>query len=215
MDIARLKQLAGIGENPHFISMPNPRQEFARRHHEKMKLSMNESKPQKLELKKLAYATGDLAPVLSKDNVEYHYNVLSNGYVNRYNNGEGDADFNYGGAMLHNLFWEQLQKPSSANKPQGAIKELIEHRFGDMKSFVDEMIATAMTIQGSGWVYLSKSGELKTTPNQSYKTDILMPIDMWEHSFTDYTPAKDAKGKYIKAVMSIIDWDQINVRMGK
>ena len=215
MDIARLKQLAGIGENPHFISMPNPRQEFARRHHEKMKLSMNESKPQKLELKKLAYATGDLAPVLSKDNVEYHYNVLSNGYVNRYNNGEGDADFNYGGAMLHNLFWEQLQKPSSANKPQGAIKELIEHRFGDMKSFVDEMIATAMTIQGSGWVYLSKSGELKTTPNQSYKTDILMPIDMWEHSFTDYVPAKDAKGKYIKAVMSIIDWDQINVRMGK
>ena len=215
MDIARLKQLAGIGENPHFISMPNPRQEFARRHHEKMKLSMNESKPQKLELKKLAYATGDLSPVLSKDNVEYHYNVLSNGYVNRYNNGEGDADFNYGGAMLHNLFWEQLQKPSSANKPQGAIKELIEHRFGDMKSFVDEMISTAMTIQGSGWVYLSKSGELKTTPNQSYKTDILMPIDMWEHSFTDYTPAKDAKGKYIKAVMSIIDWDQINVRMGK
>jgi len=92
---------------------------------------------------------------------------------------------------------------------------LIEHRFGDMKSFVDEMIATAMTIQGSGWVYLSKSGELKTTPNQSYKTDILMPIDMWEHSFTDYTPAKDAKGKYIKAMMTIIDWNQINMRMGK
>jgi len=121
MDIARLKQLAGIGENPHFISMPNPRQEFARRHHEKMKLSMNESKPQKLELKKLAYATGDLSPVLSKDNVEYHYNVLSNGYVNRYNNGEGDADFNYGGAMLHNLFWEQLQK-ADGSKPEGAIK---------------------------------------------------------------------------------------------
>ena len=37
----------------------------------------------------------------------------------------------------------------------------------------------AMGIQGSGWVYLSKSGDIKTTPNQSYKTDILMPIDMW------------------------------------
>ena len=85
-------------------------------------------------------------------------------------------------------------------KPEGAIKELIEHRFGDLKSFIDEMTKTAMTIQGSGWVYLSKSGELKTTPNQSYKTDILMPIDMWEHSFTDYIPAKDAKAKYIKAM---------------
>jgi hypothetical protein len=81
MDIARLKQLAGIGENPHFIQMPNPRKEFALRHHERMKLSMNESKPEKLELKKLAYETKDLAPVLSKDNVEYHYNILSNGYV--------------------------------------------------------------------------------------------------------------------------------------
>ena len=139
---------------------------------------------------------------------------MSNGYVTRYNNKEGDPDFNYGGAMLHNLFWEQLQK-ADGSKPEGAIKELIEHRFGDMSSFVDEMIKTAMTIQGSGWVYLSKSGELKTTPNQSYKTDILMPIDMWEHSFTDYIPAKDAKGKYIKAMMTIIDWNQINMRMGK
>ena len=31
MDIARLKQLAGIGENPHFIQMPNPRKEFAQK----------------------------------------------------------------------------------------------------------------------------------------------------------------------------------------
>ena len=31
----------------------------------------------RLELTKLPYNTGDLAPILSKDNVEYHYNVLS------------------------------------------------------------------------------------------------------------------------------------------
>ena len=39
----------------------------------------------KLEVAKLPYKTGDLAPVLSKDNVEYHYNILTKGYVNRYN----------------------------------------------------------------------------------------------------------------------------------
>ena len=137
---------------------------------------------------------------------------MSNGYVTRYNNKEGDPDFNYGGAMLHNLFWEQLQK-ADGSKPEGAIKELIEDKFGDLNSFVDEMIKTAMTIQGSGWVYLSKSGELKTTPNQSYKTDILMPIDMWEHSFMDYIPAKDAKKKYVESMMRIIDWEQINQRL--
>ena len=80
----------------------------------------------KLEVVKLPYKTGDLAPVLSKDNVEYHYNVLTKGYVNRYNAKEGDPKFNYGGAKLHNLFWVQLKKPAGANQPTGAIKELIE-----------------------------------------------------------------------------------------
>ena len=69
----------------------------------------------KLVLEKLPYKISDLAPILSQDNVEYHYNVLSNGYVDRYNNREGDPDFNYGGAMLHNIFWQQLQAPKGTN----------------------------------------------------------------------------------------------------
>jgi Fe-Mn family superoxide dismutase len=167
----------------------------------------------KLEVAKLPYKTGDLAPVLSKDNVEYHYNVLTKGYVNRYNAKEGDPKFNYGGAKLHNLFWVQLKKPTGSNLPTGAIKELIEEKHKSYNEFKDKLVREAMTIQGSGWVYLSKSGELKTTPNQSYKTDILMPIDMWEHSFTDYIPAKDAKKKYLQNVCKIINWDVINNRI--
>ena len=170
-------------------------------------------RPSKLVLERLPYGTADLAPVLSKDNVEYHYNVLSNGYVTRYNNGEGDPDFNYGGAMLHNIFWQQLQAPKGTNRPTGAIKELIEEKYKSFAEFLDAVIIKSMSIQGSGWVYLSKSGEIKTTPNQSYKTDILMPIDMWEHSFMDYMPAKDAKKKYITAVMRIINWSVINDRL--
>jgi superoxide dismutase len=40
-----------------------------------------------------------------------------------------------------------------------------------------------------------------------------MPIDMWEHSFMDYMPAKDAKKKYITAVMRIVNWSVINDRL--
>ena len=65
-------------------------------------------RPKQLVLEKLPYKTSDLTPALSKENVEYHYDVLSRGYVDRYNNREGDPDFNYGGAMLHNIFWVQL-----------------------------------------------------------------------------------------------------------
>ena len=172
-----------------------------------------EAKETKLEVAKLPYNLGDLTPVLSKDNVDYHYNVLTKGYVNRYNSNEGDSKFNYGGAKLHNLFWTQLQKSKGSNIPVGNIKELIESKHENYKNFKEKLIKEAMSIQGSGWVYLSKSGELKTTPNQSYKTEILMPIDMWEHSFTDYIPAKDAKKRYLQNVFKIVNWEVINNRL--
>jgi superoxide dismutase, Fe-Mn family len=171
------------------------------------------NKPEKLTLEKLPYGISDLAPVLSKANVDYHYNVLSAGYVNRYNNKEGDPVFNYGGAMLHNIFWQQLQPPKGANLPTGTSKEFIDNNFKSYNNFKDELLKTAMTIQGSGWVYLSKSGKIKTTPNQSYQTDILLAIDMWEHSFTDYIPAKDAKKKYISNMLKIINWSVISDRL--
>jgi Fe-Mn family superoxide dismutase len=171
-------------------------------------------KEQSLVLEKLPYDMGDLSPVLSKDNVDYHYNVLSKGYVDRYNAGEGDPDFNYGGAKLHNLWWTQLKKPAGSNTPSGSILELIKDKYSDYKKFQEELVKTAMGIQGSGWVYLSKKGELKTTPNQSYKKDILMPIDMWEHSFSDYTTeGKECKKKYLTSVMKIINWEVINNRL--
>ena len=171
-------------------------------------------KEQELSLEKLPYKIGDLSPVLSKDNVDYHYNVLSKGYVDRYNAGEGDPDFNYGGAKLHNLWWTQLMKPAGSNTPSGSILELIKDKYSDYKKFQEELVKTAMGIQGSGWVYLSKKGELKTTPNQSFKKDILMPIDMWEHSFSDYTTqGKECKKKYLTSVMKIINWEVINNRL--
>ena len=177
-------------------------------------MNLFEKKLEEVTLMKLPYGTGDLAPVLSKDNVEYHYNVLSKGYVDRYNNKEGDPNFNYGGAMLHNLWWTQLQKPGGANAPTGPIKEFINDNFDNYNSFKDEVLLTAMKLQGSGWVYLSKNGQVKTTPNHTYKSDILMPIDMWEHSFSDYTKeGKECKKKYIQNMMRIINWDVINQRL--
>jgi Fe-Mn family superoxide dismutase len=167
----------------------------------------------KLEVVKLPFKMKDLSPVLSEANINYHYNVLTKAYVRRYNDGEGDADFNYGGAKLHNMFWLQLQAPRPGNKPTGEIKKLIESKHKTFDAFKKELIRSAMTIQGSGWVYVAKNGNIKTTPNQSYKTDILMPVDMWEHSFSDYVPAKDAKKKYIEGMMSIINWESINLRL--
>ena len=54
---------------------------------------LREAKEDQIQLAKLPYKMTELAPILSEDNVKYHYNVLTKGYVNRYNAGEGDPDF--------------------------------------------------------------------------------------------------------------------------
>jgi Fe-Mn family superoxide dismutase len=172
-----------------------------------------QSREKTMILEKLPYDKGDLAPVLSKDNVEYHYNVLSRGYVDRYNAGEGNTDFNYGGAKLHNLFWAQLQAPRGSNLPQGTIKEFINHHHKSFDVLIEETIKKAMTIHGSGWVIIMKNGEINTIPNQSYKANIAIAIDMWEHSFMDYIPAKNAKKKYITNIFKILNWSVINDRL--
>ncbi len=191
MDIETLKRLAGITGHEQ-MSMKSVEQEIAERRRETMR---------------------NVAPVLSKENVDYHYKVLSAGYVNRYNNKEGDPDFNYGGAKLHNLFWQQFKPAKESSTLDGPIEQTITANYGDLKGLTEKMVEAAMTIQGSGWVYMTKTGTIKTTPNQSFKTDVFMPIDMWEHSFMDYVPAKDAKKKYIESVMKLMDWDKLNRRL--
>mgnify|MGYP000439290978 FL=1 len=102
-------------------------------------LTEAKNREEKLEVVKLPYKLEDLSPVLSKNNVDYHYNVLTKAYVRRFNDKEGDADFNYGGAKLHNLFWSQLQKPKPSNKPSGAVKELINKNFDSFDAFKKEI----------------------------------------------------------------------------
>ena len=212
MDLDYLKKLAGIGETP-AQSVMSLEQELAKNRREAMMSMMKEAKEEQLELEKLPYNLDALQPVLSKQNVDYHYDVLSRGYVTRYNNKEGDADFNYGGAKLHNLWWQQFKPAKESSTIDGPIKQTVFANYGDLKGLTDKLVEAAMTIQGSGWVYLTKTGTIKTTPNQSFRSDVFMPIDMWEHSFTDYTPAKDAKAKYVTAVLKLIDWNKLNRRL--
>ena len=171
---------------------------------------LTESKD-KLELVKLPYSRTALAPVLSKSNLDNHYGKLAKGYVDRYNKGEGDNTFNAAGAYLHNLFFPQFRAPRSSNKPTGAVKSLIERKFKSFDEFKEEFAEKAMKLQGSHWIYLTKTGIIKTIPNHQKRTDIVLLIDWWEHSWvTDYGADK---AKYLKNIWKIINWDEINKRL--
>ena len=77
---------------------------------------LNESTPSKnLELLPLPYSKGDLEPAISEDTINYHYSKLAKAYVDRYNDREGDLDFNEAGAFLHNILFPQYHKAEGKN----------------------------------------------------------------------------------------------------
>lgn len=166
---------------------------------------------QKLVLEKLPYDKNDLDPVMSSDTIDYHYGKLAAGYVKRYNSKDGDAKFNEAGAFLHNIFFPQLMKPASGNKPVGASLELINIKYGSFEVFKKELETVAMGIQGSGWVYMSRKGDIKTIVNHQIKNDIALLIDWWEHAWAlDY---QSDKSKYLKNIWRIINWNIVNARL--
>jgi Fe-Mn family superoxide dismutase len=169
------------------------------------------TRPAKLETTPLPYDPGDLHPVMSKATIDYHFEHLAKGYAKRYNSGEGNANFNRAGSFLHNKFFPQLRAPKGANRPRGAVAELIDERFGTYEDFKEAFKEAAMKIQGSGWVYLSTSGDIKTIPNHQVRTDIAMILDMWEHAFAlDYQWRKE---DYIDNFWKIVDWSVVNERL--
>jgi len=163
---------------------------------------------EKLEQKDLPYARSALAPVLSKSNIDNHYGKLYKGYVDRFNKGEGDPTFNKAGAFLHAIWFPQLRAPKNANAPYGASLQLINRHFGNFIDFKKDFEAEAMKIQGSGWIYLSRSGQIKTIKNHAERTDIALLIDWWEHAWAmDYGADKK---KYLNNIWRCINWEVVN-----
>lgn len=176
-----------------------------------IKSVLNESlSSRKLEQTKLPYKKDALDPVMSEDTINYHYGKLYKTYVERFNEGEGDPEFNEAGAFLHDIFFTQFKEPGTSN-PGEKVNKLITGKFKSFDGFKNAVEKTAMGIQGSGWVYLSYKGELKTIKNHEIRKDILLLIDWWEHAWAlDYQA--DKKG-YLKNIWRIIDWNVIESRV--
>lgn len=169
------------------------------------------TRPAKLETTPLPYARDALEPVMSEASIDYHYENLAKGYAKRYNADQGDANFNRAGSFLHNKFFPQLRPPKGRNLPKGAVLALIEEKFRDFDGFKQAFKEVAMKVQGSGWVYLSTGGEIKTIANHAVRTDICVLVDWWEHVWAlDYQADKE---RYLDNIWRIIDWDVCNDRL--
>ena len=178
-----------------------------------IQLLEEKSKPQDIEIIALNFEPKALSPVLSTAAIDLHYGKLAKGYAERYNKKEGDRDFNYAGAFLHNTLFPQFREVRNSNKPNGPMMGFINKYYKSWENFKNSFETEAMKIEGSGWAYLATDGKIKTIPNHQVRNDILLLVDWWEHAWIlDY--GSDKK-KYLREQWKIINWNVINTRWAR
>ena len=122
---------------------------------------------------------------------------------------------NAGGYFNHSFFWNVM----TTEKPvySGAIKNLIDKKFGSLDKFKIDFIKTGMDHFGSGWVWLftedGKSLKLSSMANQNnpYIEGCGKPLigcDLWEHAY--YLKYQNDREKYLKKWVDLINWDFVN-----
>ena len=125
---------------------------------------------------------------------------------------------NGGGVYNHNLFWEIMAAPGTANMSD-IMKKMLVDNFGSVDAFKAEFEKTAMNQFGSGWAWLIKepSGKLRiiSTSNQDnplmtsaeVKGKPILTLDVWEHAY--YLKYQNKRAAYAKAFWSVVNWTEV------
>lgn len=186
-------------------------------------------------LPKLPYALDALAPVMSADTLKYHYDKHLQTYldnVNRMIEGTPFAEMklkdmitkaqgalynNAAQAFNHIIFFKQLTPTPTTISP--LLTQALVARFGSVDAFKSEFSNAAVTLFGSGWVWLALNANnvLQIVPEPNAGNPItrnmrpLMCIDVWEHAY--YLDYQNRRGDYIKNFWNLVNWDYIEKRM--
>lgn len=181
-------------------------------------------------LPELPYALDALTPHLSKETLEFHYGKHHNAYVtnlNKLTEGKPEASktledliktakgpiFNNAAQTWnHTFYWNSL-KPNGGGVPTGPVADAINASFGSFEEFKTLFTNLAVSLFGSGWVWLVKDsdGTLGVEPMQNAGNSLtngqvpLLTCDVWEHAY--YIDYRNARAKYIEAFWSLINWE--------
>jgi Fe-Mn family superoxide dismutase len=130
--------------------------------------------------------------------------------------------FEYNGMVLHEYYFENLQKGGGTGDPETTSKfsKAAESSFGSYDIWKADFVGIGK-MRGVGWAICYENpanGRLSNhwitlheTGNVAGFRPILV-MDVWEHAFLlDYKPAE--RPKYIEAFFSNIDWNAVGKRL--
>jgi Fe-Mn family superoxide dismutase len=126
---------------------------------------------------------------------------------------------NGGGHANHTMFWK-LMTPKGGGAPSGAVADAIADAFGSFDAFKEQFAKAGLGRFGSGWAWLIDQGgkvAIESTPNQDSplmegKKPIL-GLDVWEHAY--YLKYQNRRADYIGAWWNVVNWAEVNARLGK
>ncbi|QVL56996.1 MAG: superoxide dismutase [Simkaniaceae bacterium] len=178
----------------------------------------------------LPYDLKALAPFVSEEQMDYHYNKHHAAYFKKLNgliegkpeeqkelddvvkSSSGGVFNNAAQAWNHTFFWDCMS-PDGGGKPSGELLESIERDFGGLEPFMKQFSDSAATLFGSGWAWLASdaAGKLEImplsnadTPLKHNKTPILT-LDVWEHAY--YIDYRNERPRFIEQFRDVIHWD--------
>lgn len=194
-------------------------------------------------LPSLEYGYEDLAPSISGEIMALHHGKHHQTYVDKLNAALEEAPEckdraiedilahldsipegirtavrnNGGGHYNHSLFWKMMS-PSGGGEPTGRLAESITSMYGSFDNFTKEFTDKAVSLFGSGWVWLESDLSISATPLQDnpIMNGLSMPllgIDVWEHAY--YLDYKNVRPEYVKAWWNVVNWSYVGEQFDK
>jgi len=190
-------------------------------------------------LNPLPYDEAALEPYMSAKTISFHYGKHHRAYLDNLNKfitgtewenksleeiivktaGQTDLSgiFNNGAQYYnHNFFWPGLLSEGDKTVPSPELIELLNQSFGSLDGFYEEFKKAALSLFGSGWVWLVQEGKslkiIKTFNGDNPLTHNLKPLwtlDVWEHSY--YLDYQNKRGDFVEAVLHhLLNWEFVS-----
>lgn len=177
----------------------------------------------------LPYAMDALAPIISKETLEFHYGKHHQTYVTNLNNLIPGTEFesasleeivkNSSGGVFnnaaqiwnHTFYWNSMA-PNAGGEPTGKLADAINAKWGSVAAFKEAFNKSAAGNFGSGWTWLVKkpdgSVDIVNTSNAATPlttADVpLLTCDVWEHAY--YIDFRNARPKYLESFWNLVNW---------
>ena len=188
------------------------------------------------KLPELPYSRDGLTPLISKETLDYHYGKHHQAYVTNLNKLIDSTEFeemslediirkssggifNNAAQVFNHTFYFNCLKPGAATLPSEKLAAMLSDTFGCVDTFKEVFTQSAITLFGSGWVWLiqKSNGSLDVLagPNaccpiaEGYRP--ILTCDVWEHAY--YIDYRNARPSYVEAFWNMINWEFVEKQL--